>query len=175
MKTYQIAYYSPLGHIKKLAQAISQVLPPQTVISDLEKDCESCADIHLVGFELSYNKPDMIPLKVIEYLEKLEDKTVLLFATVPLEAGDHLKQRITLRIMPFMPSHCQYCGIYLCSAEPPATALEAIRSRAAEDPQHKRVQNWLQRFENVIGHPNETDIQNACSFVRRVLRLEESQ
>lgn len=113
MKTYQIAYYSPLGHIKKLAQAILQVLPTQAVLCDLEEPCESCADIHLVGFELSHNKPDVIPLKVIEHLEKLEDKTVLLFATVPLEAGDHLKQRIAFRIMPFMPSHCQCCGIYL--------------------------------------------------------------
>ena len=170
---YQISYYSPLGHIETIANSILQILPADTFISALEEGNEPCAQVQLIGFELGGTKLDAIPIKVLEYLEQLEDNVIFLFATVPFIPNDMVESRLENNAMPFLPDDCDYRGMYLCAAQPPEILLNDLRAIVSHHPENQRAKHWLERCENAANHPDESDIQKALRFTCHVLEVDE--
>ena len=80
---YEVVYISQSGNTEKLAHGIADSLPHRdTFVTDLS--CEEItgkAEVYLVGFGM---KKEAIPLKVMEVLEELEGKTILLFVTASI-------------------------------------------------------------------------------------------
>lgn len=169
---YQITYFSPHGSAETLVNAFCQMLPCDTYVSNLEEESIPYADIQLVGFDLGGSNLDAIPLAVMEYLEKLEGKTILLFATVPFAANDYIKSRVDHAVMPFLPDECDCLGLYLCSAQPPAALLAELENIISHHPENGRAKHWLEQCEKAVGHPDRSDVQKACQFARHVLRLD---
>lgn len=169
---YQISYYSPNGHAEILVNAFCQMLPRDTHVSNLEEEMTPCADIQLVGFDIGGSNLDAIPFKVMEYLEQLEGKTILLFATVPFAPNDYVRSRVDHAVMPFLPDECDYLGLYLCSAQPPATLIAELKNVISHHPENGRAKHWLEQCEKAVGHPDRSDVQKACQFARHALRLD---
>ena len=167
---YQISYLSPLGHVKKLADAFAEELPTTPERCDLELESFCTAKIHLVGFELSLN--DTIPVKVMDFLGSLSGMTVFVFATTPFVPNDAMWQQVFRRVIPFIPDRCDFCGFHICPAQPMLSMLEGLKSRLAEEPNNSNARQWLEQCERAVGRPNEEDIIKSCDFMRHVLRLQ---
>ena len=89
---YEIAYISGSGNTEKLAHGIADSLPQtDTFVTDLS--CEEItkqADVYLIGFGM---KREAIPLKIMDILEELEDKTILFFVTASVKPTEvHIKE-----------------------------------------------------------------------------------
>ena len=170
---YQITYYSPCGYAKLLADAFYEALPYDTYVSNLEKKTLPWADIQLIGFELNGINLEMIPFKVIEYLEILDKKKILLFVTVPFQYNDSIKGRIEKYILPFLSDNCDYLGMYLCSAQPSQTLVDDVKKIIEQQPDNENINYWLELCQSASGHPDREDIQNGCEFIKNILTLEE--
>lgn len=169
---YQISYFSPNGHAETLVNAFCRMLPPDTYISNLEEEDTPCADVQLVGFDIVGTNLDAIPFKVMEYLEKLEGKTIFLFATVPFQPNEVVEGRIHKNVLAFIPDDCDFRGLYLCSAQPSEILMQDLKKIVFHQPENTRAKHWLERCEKAIGHPDRTDIQKGCQFARHVLKLD---
>lgn len=169
---YQISYVSPAGHVEKLAEAFCGLFPADTSVVDLS--CEESgidAENHLIGFELTGNS-DAIPYAVLEHLEQLEDKVILLFVTSPLEPSENLREKVESKITPFLPDNCDYRGIFICYGEVSTELMQSLRSIISEDPGNDRTQALLYSFNESLGHPDTVDVNNGISFLTEALELD---
>lgn len=169
--TYQIVYVSPREQVQKVAQALWEILPEGSLCAPLQEGQTPQADVQLVGFELQYSEEGVIPGAVLEYLKTLSGKTVFLFAAVPLRFEAAYTSRLHRAAADALPRECDYRGLHLCPSEPSETALSAFREHAEKNPDNTRVRHWLGRQEQAVGHPDERDLEEACSFALHVLKL----
>lgn len=169
---YQISYFSPGGYAESLAKAFCRHLPGDTYVSSLEQEDTPYADIQLVGFDFAGTSLNAVPLSVMEYLDKLEEKTIFLFATLPFQPNDALERRIYNNLLAFLPRQCDFRGLYLCAAQPPEALLEELKAVISQQPENSRAQYWLARCREAVGHPDKADLQGACQFMKHVLQLQ---
>lgn len=167
---YQISFLSPNGHVRKLADALSELLTPDTCITDLENGAQVLGDVQLVGFELDGRNLSAIPLKVIEYLEGLEGKVIFLFATTPFQPSEMIQTGVNRAVTPFLPGDCDYRGMYICAAQSGDEVIAAMEKRAQREPGNARVKHWLEDFRRSVGHPDEEDLRKARDFASHVLK-----
>lgn len=165
---YQISYLSPAGNCKKLADAFEDILE-DAYVTDLKYDNDVQGDIHLVGFEINVSSLKMIPYEVMELLDQLEDKTVLLFATCPFKADQNTYNQVESTILPFLPDSCDYRGLFLCTGEASSQLISKLQALSAQD---KKANALLESCKASVGHPDEDDIMSACLFVTRELELD---
>lgn len=169
--TYQISYLSPSGHCKKIAEAFEDILK-DAYITDLKYDNDVQGEIHLVGFEINESSFKAIPYEVLELLDRLEEKTVLIFATCPFQTDQNAKDHLERSLQPFLPDSCDYRGLFLCSGEASQQLLNNLRSIYQQHPEDQRTSALLESCEASVGHPDEEDIMKACLFVTKELELD---
>lgn len=167
---YQISYFSPSGHTEKMTAALEKILPPNTVTVDLNKETETSGEIHIIGFELG-SKLDAIPYKVLDFLEKLDEKVILLFCTCPVQPMESIKERTERAIIPFLPDDCDYRGLYMCRGQVPERFQAELDRIAKTQPDNDNVRVWINQCKKSEGHPNDEDARNLCQFAAEVLEL----
>ena len=165
---YQISYLSPAGNCKKLADAFEDILE-DAYVTDLKYDNDVQGDIHLVGFEINESNFKAIPYEVMELMDQLEDKTVLLFATCPFKADQSARSQLERTILPFLPDSCDYRGLFLCAGEASSQLISKLQALSTQD---KKANALLESCKASVGHPDEDDIMSACLFVTRELELD---
>lgn len=168
---YQISYLSPVGNCAKLAEAFEDILEDVCVV-DLECDNEIAGEVHLVGFEMNEVNFKAIPYEIMEFLDGVEGKTVLLFATCPFQADQVTRDQLERVILPFLPNDCDYRGLFLCSGQGTNAFLSNIRTLAQKRPEDEKVSSLLKSCQDSVGHPDEDDIMRACLFVSKELELD---
>ena len=169
---YQISYLSPNGHAETIANAFCRMLPGDTYVADLEEDGTAYADVQLVGFEMGGTKLDAIPFKVLEYLENLDGKVFFLFATVPFQPNEAVRNKVNNSVIPFLPDECDYRGLYLCAAQPPESLVRDLRNVIASQPDNTSAKHWLEQCKKAQGHPDTDDLKKGCQFMRHALELD---
>lgn len=169
---YQITYFSPSGHAAKLAAAYHSTLPSPISCRSLESHPSTEADIYLVGFDFTDATLESIPEEVVDFLKKLEGKTILLFATVPFRLSDIIDRNASNAVIQALPRECDYLGLYLCPAQPSPALTKQLADAMARDPNNWRARHWHEQCVQAMGHPDEADLQNGCRFARHVLRLD---
>ena len=170
--TYQITYFSPEGHIQRIAEELHRMLPPDTPVEPLKNTSMPEGEVQLVGFELNFRDLQKLPLNIVRYLQGMSGKKVYLFATIPFYIDEVQRSRVHQNVSKALPLDCEYLGLYLCSAQPTEMLLEGFRHAAQRKPESTRVRHWLKRCELAMGHPNEQDLKNACGLARHVLKLD---
>ena len=169
--TYQISYLSPLGNCRLLAEAFEDILE-DAYVTDLKYDNDVQGRIHLVGFEMNEASFKAIPYEVMEFLDQLEDETVLFFVTCPFQPDQNVKDQLEYALQPFLPDSCDYRGIFLCQGEASQTLLSKLQTVCAERPDDQRTKKFLESCKASAGHPDEDDIMQACLFVTKELELD---
>lgn len=169
---YQITHFSPAGQAEKLATAFQAILPQNSPCCSLDANTSPEADVHLVGFDFSSTEPKNVPQQVRMFLNQLKGKTILLFATVPFQLNDVLEKRVSDIALAALPGECDYLGLYVCTSQPSDRLLQHLEDSMQRNPNNTRASYWHERSVQAVGHPNETDIRNACRFVAHVLRLD---
>lgn len=168
---YQISYLSPSGNCGKLADAFADILE-DVYLADLQYDSDVQGDIILVGFEINESRFKTIPYEVMEILDQLEEKTVLLFATCPFEADQSTVDQLEQAVLPFLPDNCDYRGFFVCAGQASQQLVSHLQELSAKYPQDQRTRALLQSCMAAAGHPDEDDIMKACLFVTKELDLE---
>jgi len=168
---YQVSYLSPNGHARKVAEAITDILPPDTKLLDLQESCEVYAETLIIGFELNEASIRAVPYPIMELLNELKNHQVLVFVTSPFKVDINARSVLEYRIAPFIPGGCQYRGLFLCPGQASACFLNEVRKNAEQHPEDHQAKAFLAHCEESIGHPDETDLLNACHFVADALRL----
>ena len=167
---YEIAYISQSGNTEKLAHGIADRLPHHTTfVTDLAtEEITQKADVYLIGFGVNKG---MVPLRVMEVLDKLHGKTSLFFVTSGLNPVKEYKELIERKLSPFMPDECDYRGLFMCPGKFPDAVLESARRMLEADADNKMAIKVLEDAELSQDHPNETDFENAYRFVKEHLGL----
>jgi len=167
---YEIAYISASGNTEKLAHGIADMFPARdTYFTDLNTDTiTGQADVYLVCFGF---RKEAIPLKVLELLEELEEKTILFFVTASIKPSDEAIDMLERYLEPFMPSNCNCKGIFLCPGQVSQQTLDKGQAYTRDNPDDEHAKEAYAWYQSTIGHPNDDDICRACDFINAKLGL----
>lgn len=167
---YEVAFISQSGNTEKLAHGIADCLPHRdTYFTNLaSEEITGMADIYILGFGM---KKEAIPLKIMEVLEELEGKTVLFFVTASIKPTEEHIREIKRRLEPFMPTVCDYKGLYLCPGQVSDATLEKLKAILENDPDNAQAKEAYNVCSKTIGRPNREDIDDACDFIKEKLNI----
>ena len=167
---YQIVYESQSGNTAKVARAMANALPAEeTQLTDLKVQTPSRdGEIYCVGFGVRNSTCSM---KLLEFLELLHGKTVLLFATCGLNPSEGYHDMLERSIVPFLPDDCDYRGFYLCQGSISDEGCAAIKHRLAQAGNEEALQRFDTFRAATFDHPSESDLEEAVEFMEQALDL----
>lgn len=165
---YQVVYESQSGNTKRLARAIAGCLPERdTELVDLDEQTPSRdADVYCVGFGVRHSTCSM---KMLEFLELLNNKTVLLFATCGMNPTETYHDILERGIEPFLPENCDYRGLFLCQGSISDDGYAALKRRFEKMADEETLQRFDEFRLGTKGHPDDDDLENAMTFVEQAL------
>jgi len=144
-----VVYSSQTGNTRKLAEVVYNILSGEKEIYPVDElhDPEKY-DFIALGFWLMAGKPDS---NTLEYLPKIKDKPLFLFATHGTAAGsNHAKE--AMDIAKGLASEADVKGTFSCQGEVNFKVLEKIKAKPVPPV-------WLEDAPAAAGHPNDTDIE----------------
>ena len=150
-----VVYSSQSGNTKKLAEALFETLTGEKEIYPTGEAPEPDGyDFIALGFWLMAGKPDP---KSAEYLEKIGEKKLFLFATHGAGKGsDHAKNAMTQARN--LASGATIVGLCECQGEVNPKILEKVKAKPEPPP-------WIGDAAGAVGHPDESDINELKSLV----------
>lgn len=168
---YQIVYESRSGNTELVAQAIAACLPKeQTELINLDVQMPTRdADVYCVGFGVRYST---CPMRVLEFLELLNRKTILLFATCGMPPTERYHDILERSIEPFLPDSCDYRGLFLCQGSIGKDGFTALNYRFENNIDEETLLHFEEFCLGTYEHPTECDLENAQEFVWQALDLE---
>lgn len=143
-----IVYSSQTENTKKLAQVIYDILDGEKEIVQVDQAPSlDRYDQIFIGFWFQAGKPDP---KTLDFLEKVKDSKVFLFATHgAAKDSDHVKSGVnTARDL---LQHADVTGVFTCQGEVNPKVLEKVKQKP-EPPV------WIDDADDAIGHPDENDL-----------------
>lgn len=165
----QIVYFSKTGNTAKLAHTLADTLPVKCRLVNVSKEQPTLdADVYLIGFPVQRGA---CPLVLLDWLEELEEKQILLFATGGLASFEEYHRRLNSLIIPFLPDTCCYHGLFLCQGSLSEEGYAYLKSNLSAPQDERSVQNLEKLYRYSQNHPDEHDIEAACQFVRQKLSL----
>ncbi len=162
---YEIAYLSNTGNTAKLAKGLAAMLPrEETVLTDLSREeALGTSDLCFVGFGINR---EVIPMEIIEALERMEGKRILLFVTCGLEPTERYRASVERRLLPFLPDDCDYKGLFLCAGGFSEDMIETITRSLRKNPDNAQARTLYEAHKRSHGHPNEEDLDALWDFVQ---------
>lgn len=167
---YEIDYLSRSGNTKKLADAVESILPVRDTefIDLLSEEATTDAEAYIIVF--SFNK-GAVPLKIMDMLDILENKKILFLVTLGAEKPSDYQRLIEQKLEAFMPEACDYLGMYLCKGAFPDSVIVAAEDKLTKDPDNEYAQMVHECCKQANAHPDQSDMNGACAFVRSKLGI----
>lgn len=167
---YQVIFKSQSGNTEMVARAIMQTLPQNDaqLVNMATQQPTMDAEIYFVGFGVYHGT---CPLEVLELLEMLEGKKILLFGTCGIEPTEKYCSHIERTIETFMPDNCDYLGMYLCQGAMAPSAKDAIVQMNKQIKEDVRIRAVEQAYQQSQSHPDAIDLENASRFAENVLNI----
>lgn len=167
---YQVVYESRNGNTRAIAEAMAAVLPSSaTGLVDIDAAVPSRdADVYCIGYGVHSS---ICSLKLLDFMELLHDKTILLFATCGLEPTEAYRKLLERNVEPFLPDQCDYRGMFLCQgaiSEDGVTMLQQHIEKAGNADQLRQLDQLVCRAQ---AHPDFDDLDAARQFVKTALGL----
>lgn len=167
---YQVVYESRSGNTKTVAEAVMGVLPESsTELVDINAGSPSRdADVYCIGYGVHSR---ICSLKLLEFIELLTDKRILLFATCGMEPTEEYRKLLERNIQPFLPDNCDYRGMFLCQGTIPEEGITMLRSHM----KRTKGEDTLHQLDELIAcaqtHPDRSDLDAVRQFVKTALKL----
>lgn len=150
-----VVYSSQTGNTKKMADAVFETLTGEKEIYAISDAPDPDGyDFVAVGFWLKAGKPDP---KSSEYLEKIGEKSLFLFATHGA-AQKSVHAENAMNHAKNLATEAKVVGMYNCQGEVAPKILEKVRAKP-EPPV------WLADAPSAAGHPDESDIDELKHIV----------
>jgi flavodoxin len=166
MGKWGVFYSSVTGNTKMIAEKIAEtadaadVLPVEEMPDDL-----SGYEVVALGYWLRLGGADP---KMMQYLPKVKDSTVILFETHGTDPGSEHAITAFARAAYLLGEGCEILGTFGCQGKINPALIEKRRNASPDDPHGgtKAIERW-QRAES---HPNEEDLAAATDFVTQMKR-----
>ena len=161
---YQVIYESESGNTARVARAIAACLPEGcTKLVDINVQQPTLdADVYCVGFCVHHS---ICSMKMVELLELLSGKVVLLFATCGMNPTKAYRDVLERTVTSFLPDSCDYRGFFLCQGAISEHGFAALKRRF-ESNQDAETQRRFDEFRiDAHYHPDEKDLVAAREFV----------
>lgn len=165
---YEIVYVSKTRSTEKVAYALAEALPGNQcrVVNLGNEKPSNDADVYLIGFGV---RKGSCPFNVLEWLEELEGKKIMLFATGGLAMLNGYQRKIEPLVTSFLPEQCEYLGFFLCQGKITQEGYAYLEG-CLTDPDGSSAREKLQQlYAFSQNHPDEQDLENAQEFLRNVL------
>lgn len=166
---YEIGYCSKTGNTERIALALKSRLEDQEcILADIDSQEPTLdADVYLIGFCV---RRHACPFKVLEWLEQLEGKTVVLYCTSALSSIPGYRERIEAQIRPFLPTDCAYMGLHLCPSSMTQEEFSYLEAQMTQNGKQENLPKLQQMYEDSLSHPDDKDIDEVIEFVREKLQ-----
>ena len=167
---YQVVYESQSGNTEQLAKAIASCFPENQVnLIDINLQTPSKkADIYCIGFGVRHS---LCSMRLIDFLECLNNKTILLFATCGMNPSENYHRVLERNLEPFLPENCDYRGFYLCQGAISDEGYQSIRCRFEQNGDAETLERFEEFRIGIQDRPNQSDLENGKEYVRRALEL----
>lgn len=167
---YQVVYESRTGNTRAIAEAVMAGLPSESAkLVDIDTEVPSKdADVYCIGYGVHSS---ICSLKMLDFMELLNGKTILLFATCGLEPSEAYRKLLERNIEPFLPEQCDYRGMFLCQgaiSDDGIAALQKLIEKSGNPDQLQRLDELVCRAQT---HPDFDDLDAAGKFVKTTLGL----
>ena len=168
MTKWLLVYSSVTGNTKRVGEAMFEVLPAGSNLQPIKEGAFDFAayDVIVVGYWLTRGGPDP---KTMEFLPKLHDKKVILFATHGALLGTEHAVTSLARAAYLLGDGCSILGTFTCQGKI-NPALLARRVGAAENDPHAPSEENKKRWTEAAKHPNEADFVAARGFIKKMQR-----
>jgi flavodoxin len=156
-----VAYYSATGNTEKLARAIYDgIEQAEKEISDINevKDVED-ADIIFCGFPVQAHS---VPAKAEAFIKSIpEGKKLAFFATHGSLRGGQLAIE-AFYYATSLASKGAVLGTFGCRGKVKSSIIDELINK----PEHR---SWAIEAQGAIGHPNESDFEDARAWAREMI------
>ncbi len=160
MKTL-VVYSSQSGNTRKLAEEVFDALAGEKEIHFVaEAPDPSGFNPVAVGFWLKAGKPDP---QTLEYLPKIEDQQLFLFATHGAAAGSAHAEGAMAHARSLVPN-AKVLGTFSCQGEVDPSVMERV-SQKPEPPV------WLKDAPQAAGHPDQGDIEELKKAIEKAMKV----
>lgn len=168
---YEIAFLSRNGSAAQMARSIAGILPDrETRITDINlQKTPGEADVCLIVFEL---QREACPFAILDVIEKLEGRQILLFAASGFGAEDEYRVRIERQIVPFLPENCYYTGLCLFKGRLTSEDLRYIQEQAGERGGRINQEKVRAYYEDSQAYPDEEDVRRVIEFAQSRLNTQ---
>lgn len=160
-KPWLVVYSSQTGNTREIAQAIFQVLPEGSEIYPVEEAPEPDGYENIaIGF---WTKKGTADDKAAEYLQKVKNTNVFIFATMGAYADTDYAQIVLDRSEALLGENCTVLGRFICQGKLSPESLENAKKRGWTPEREKR-------WKDASTHPDEQDLINVQMAVRKVFK-----
>lgn len=163
-----LTYSSKTGNTKKVADAIYEQMPRQTVyvpITDTLNPDEF--DVIFVGFWVDKGLPDA---KAKRFIESIKGKKVGVFATLgAYPDSDHAKETLQ-RTRALLEPDNQVMGEFICQGAVDPKLIEAFKKFPKGHP-HYLDDARKKRHADAREHPNDQDFKNAKAVFSELVEV----
>lgn len=158
---YAVVYESNSMNTEQVAYAIYDALdvsPAQKIIVNLgEEDELPDAEMYYIGFPVSnFN----CGFRIMECFDKIQGKSVAVFATCGLMPTDKYKAKIESAIEVWIDEDTDYKGFYMCQGRTEAAQQQKMMM---ENPE--AADAFERMFAEGEQHPDDDDLKAAADFV----------
>lgn len=158
-----IVYDSVTGNTKKIAEAIYEVLKEETI--SCGKDYDEQADLYFIG---SWTDKGNCSEKIQKVLKSIQGKKIAYFGTCGFGGSLNYYEALYQRAASVIDSSNSILGHFYCPGQMPEAVKTRYESLLKAHPEDKKLQVSLENFEQVKGHPDLKDIQDAKTWALKM-------
>lgn len=174
MIKYKVVFTSKTGNTEKLAKAVYEA------ISDSSKDIERLsertkteeAQVYLVGFWVDRGS---CSIDVMDFLDELDEKQVLMFGTCGSDPDEEFCRRIETNIKAFILDGNEYLGMYLSQGKMPMRIRRKYEDMQGTKEMGEQAERMISNFDEALLHPDAEDLEGVKLFVREILEKREGK
>lgn len=161
-----LTYSSKTGNTKKVADAIYEVMPENTIYTSINDDIDlNEFDIVIVGFWVDKGLPNA---EAKEFIEKLGGKKVGVFGTLgAYPDSDHAKDTLK-RTRELLEPQNKVIGEFLCQGAVDPKLIEMFKKFPKGHP-HYLDEARKKRHREASKHPNEEDFNDAKQAFEEII------
>ena len=166
MGKWGVFYSSVTGNTKMIAEKIAEaaggadLLPVEEMPEDL-----SGYEVVALGYWLRLGGADP---KMMRYLPKVKDSTVILFETHGTDPGSEHAVTAYARAAYLLGEGCEILGTFGCQGKINPALIEKRKNSSPDDPHGGTAA--MERWKRAANHPNEEDFAAAADFVTQMKR-----
>lgn len=168
MLDYKVVFSSRTGNTEMLAKAVYEALPGSS--KDIERISEATgagqAEVYLIGFWVDRGS---CSIDVLDFLEELDGKEVILFGTCGSRPDTDYLKMIENNVRAFIPDGNTFLGLFLSQGKMPMDIRRKYEGMSNTKELKEQMDKMLHNFDEALLHPDAKDRSEIQHFVRNII------